>query len=145
MRETPLSAERASREPGWKDARALVSFGAPYLGSLNALVGKLEQTSPRFKLKRRLQPVHQPRVTVNLPESWDHTEVLHQACSFHAVAEIVERRVVHALDGQTPDVPPPMVTIFQIAAVEAPQTSLPSLAKTLPLIPGRTMTRSLYM
>ena len=37
----------------------------------------------------------------------------------------------------------PLVTARQMAAVDVPQTSWPSFVRTLPLIPGRTMTRCL--
>src|SRR5262249_21362887 len=37
---------------------------------------------------------------------------------------------------------PPELTAPQIAPADVPQISLPSLARTLPLIPGRTITRS---
>ena len=70
-------------------------------------------------------------------------KILNEASSRHAIAKVIERWVVDALDGKIPDAVSPLVTARQIAPVYVPQTSLPFFDKTLPLIPGRTTTKCL--
>jgi hypothetical protein len=70
-------------------------------------------------------------------------KVLDEVGRCHAVTEVISGRIIDALDREILDAAAAARHARQMALAEVAQTSLPSLDRTVPLIPGRTMTKCL--
>jgi hypothetical protein len=107
------------------------------------VVGKLEQVFARLEAKGRLQPRGQTRVAVDFPQTGDDMIVRNQARRRDSGTKIIQFRIVDgAVKASVLILSPPHLIARQIAPRELPQISLPSFARTLPLMPGRMTTTS---